>query len=166
MTQPSFLLMSLWTAGGFLLFCSSWRQSRFEAWGLARKLALVMVCGPAVWAGLLWMCAWLVIKSRRNAEQAEAIVMELETRQERRERAIECWTLLEELREQEGHTVTLCCDNPDGPPDAAIQVCGDWTEWDEVRIEGQTVLECLQKAVRAKRAFDDHERQQWNNPNA
>ena len=56
------------------------------------------------------------------------------------------------LRAEEGSSVTICCDNPE--PDSwnnAIDVVGDWTEWDETRAHGQTVLECLTDAVRMKR---------------
>lgn len=41
---------------------------------------------------------------------------------------------LEFLRAHEGDSVTLLCDNPDGPPDYAIECCGDWTGWAERRF--------------------------------
>jgi hypothetical protein len=39
------------------------------------------------------------------------------------------WLLIEALRAEEGHTVTLICDNPDFNlgADSAVEVCGDYT---------------------------------------
>jgi hypothetical protein len=41
---------------------------------------------------------------------------------------------LDFLRSSEGDSVTLLCDNPDGPPDHAIECCGEWTGWSARRF--------------------------------
>lgn len=63
-------------------------------------------------------------------------------------------SLLNELREGEGDTVTLMCDNPDfnGLPDRAVECCGHWTDWHTERFQADTLHECLWLAVKAKRA--------------
>jgi hypothetical protein len=59
------------------------------------------------------------------------------------------WDLIEQLREPEGHSVTLVCDNPDfnGQPNAKVLVCGDWTGWEERTFTGETVLAALKAAL-------------------
>ncbi len=66
--------------------------------------------------------------------------------------AIECWSIVEQLRAPEGAEVILLCDNPDfnGQPNNVIEICDDWTRWTQVRFTGETMLECLQKALRAR----------------
>lgn len=61
------------------------------------------------------------------------------------------WGMLNELRNEEGNSVTIFCDNPDGPPNNAIECCGDWTNWEPLRFERSTLLQCLNDAVLAKR---------------
>ncbi len=55
------------------------------------------------------------------------------------------------LRADEGASVTINCDNPDGPPNNAIDIVDEWTNWIPRRIEGESVLDCLDKAVEAKK---------------
>jgi hypothetical protein len=59
---------------------------------------------------------------------------------------------LNRLRANEGASVEILCDNPEGPPNCAIRVSDDWTgdEWDWKRFEGETLAECLSKALEAK----------------
>jgi hypothetical protein len=64
------------------------------------------------------------------------------------------WSIIEELRTPEGHTVTLICDNPDfnGQPNCAVDVCGDWTVWVDERFAADTILGCLLAAKAARDA--------------
>jgi len=66
------------------------------------------------------------------------------------EEKIEAWNLVDALRAPEGDSVTLLCDNPDGPPNNAIECNGDWTDWNDRRFSGETILECLREAHSAK----------------
>lgn len=54
------------------------------------------------------------------------------------------------LRENEGASVTIMCDNPDGPPNNAIEVCDDWTGWELRRFDGESLIRCLVMAEDAK----------------
>lgn len=58
------------------------------------------------------------------------------------------WDLIERLREAEGNSVTLICDNHDfnGQPNAAVICNGDWTLWTDRRFTGDTVLQALEAA--------------------
>lgn len=49
-----------------------------------------------------------------------------------------------------GNSVTIFCENDDPPPNQAIECKGDWTEWQDRRFEGDTLLDCLKAAVAAK----------------
>lgn len=57
---------------------------------------------------------------------------------------------IDDLRHGEGDSVMIMCDNPDGPPNNAVGVCADWTDWKPKRFEGESVCEALDKARRAK----------------
>jgi len=57
---------------------------------------------------------------------------------------------IDELRKNEGAAVTILCDNPEGPPNVAIEVCDEWTGWKGRRFEGERLIDCLNDAVRAK----------------
>ncbi|WP_027578417.1 hypothetical protein [Bradyrhizobium sp. Ai1a-2] len=58
------------------------------------------------------------------------------------------WILIEALRAEEGHSVTLVCDNPDFNlgPNNAIEACGDYTGWVDRRFEGETLAAALLSA--------------------
>lgn len=58
------------------------------------------------------------------------------------------WQLCEQLRAGEGNSVELFCDNPDfnGQPNCAVEVVGEWTEWEQRRFTGDTMLEALRAA--------------------
>lgn len=60
--------------------------------------------------------------------------------------------LMDSLRDEEGHALTLFCDNGDfnGQPDAAIEVCGDWTDWAPKTFAGPNLLACLRSANKAR----------------
>ncbi len=61
--------------------------------------------------------------------------------------------LIDCLRADEGDCVTILCDNPDfnGQPDVAIECCGAWTEWQQKRFGGPTLVAALVTAEKAKR---------------
>jgi hypothetical protein len=58
---------------------------------------------------------------------------------------------IDRLREQEGNSVTIVCDNPDfnGLPNAAVEVCADWTDWKAERFTGESVSLALSAALDA-----------------
>lgn len=60
----------------------------------------------------------------------------------------EALQLIEILREGEGASVTLLCDNP-GPdgPNNAIEIADDWTDWQPVRFTGETLTHALRAAI-------------------
>ncbi|MCW2195121.1 hypothetical protein DXU07_00880 [Bradyrhizobium elkanii] len=60
--------------------------------------------------------------------------------------------LVEALRADEAHSVTLFCDNPDFNmrPNSAVEVCGDYTDWNERRFEGDNLTAALMAAYLAK----------------
>lgn len=58
---------------------------------------------------------------------------------------------IEWLRAEEGDSVTILCDNPDGPD--AVEVCGAWTNWDCRRYSGKDWIEALDNATEARQAY-------------
>src|SRR6185437_13396263 len=62
-------------------------------------------------------------------------------------------SLIDELRAEDGCSIQLLCDNPDPPPKNAVNVSGDWTNWEDRRFEGETLIDCLRAAAAAKRAW-------------
>jgi hypothetical protein len=61
-----------------------------------------------------------------------------------------CMDRINLLRANEGASVNVLCDNPEGPPNCAIEVCDDWTGWTPRRFEGDTLMYALGSAERAK----------------
>lgn len=59
--------------------------------------------------------------------------------------------MLNYLRADEGDSVTLNCDNPDGPPNNAVECCGGWTDWTERRFAGESLDAAVRAAYQAKR---------------
>lgn len=74
---------------------------------------------------------------------------------------VRAWNLVEALRAPEGHIVTLICDNPDfnGQPNSAVECRGDWTDWDDQRFTGDTILDALQAAHAAMMAKERDQEQ-------
>jgi predicted HAD superfamily Cof-like phosphohydrolase len=60
--------------------------------------------------------------------------------------------MLNELRRDEGDSVTLLSDNPEGPPNNAIECNGMWTNWEDRRFDGQTLHAAVRAAYVAKTA--------------
>jgi len=60
---------------------------------------------------------------------------------------------IEQLRSGIGASVTILCDNDDATykeQSVAIEACADWTDWENRRFYGESVLQCLAKAVIAR----------------
>jgi hypothetical protein len=66
--------------------------------------------------------------------------------------ALEAWRLVESLRSPEGASVELVCNNPDsnGQPNSKVLCCDDWTKWQQETFTGDTIIEALQAAVKAR----------------
>jgi hypothetical protein len=62
--------------------------------------------------------------------------------------------VIERLVEDEGAAVTICCPNPEGsgPDNHAVEVCDDWTEYEDRRFMGQTLFAALCAAEDARSA--------------
>jgi hypothetical protein len=61
---------------------------------------------------------------------------------------------IEQLRANQGASVTILCDNEEATyrsEQMAIEVCDDWTGWEQWRFYGETVVQCLAKALGARR---------------
>jgi hypothetical protein len=54
--------------------------------------------------------------------------------------------LIDFLRDEEGDSVTVLCDNPEGPPNNAVVCNGRWTEWKDKRFKGDTLADALSAA--------------------
>lgn len=67
----------------------------------------------------------------------------------------EIYSHLQLLRSEEASQVTFTAPNPDDNdlPNEVVGVKDQWTEWLEVDFRGETLLECLRKAVDARRAW-------------
>lgn len=58
--------------------------------------------------------------------------------------------MINDLRAEEGDSVTICCDNPEGPPNNAVHVSASWNDWKDERFEGNTLEAALTAACFAK----------------
>lgn len=61
---------------------------------------------------------------------------------------------LEELRLGEGDSVTILCDDPEAESTSkrmAIVCIGAWTQWQERRFYGESIVQCLARGVGAMR---------------
>jgi len=68
--------------------------------------------------------------------------------------AVEAWWIIEQLREPEGDSIELICDNPDfGIPEgmnSAVVVVAGWTDYKRKTFNGRTVIEALRNALTAR----------------
>lgn len=65
---------------------------------------------------------------------------------------------IDRLRDDEGDSVTILCDNPgdfDMSYNVAIDCNGGWTGWIDRRFTGQNVADCLRQAVEARAAVGE-----------
>lgn len=61
---------------------------------------------------------------------------------------------IDQLNAEEGNGVNILAANPDfGGASYAIEATGEWTNWQPVRFEGDTVLEALERAVETKQEW-------------
>ena len=67
------------------------------------------------------------------------------------------WKIIKELTENEAEVVTIIAENADGtgPDNHAVILCGDSTDWKEVRYYGDTALEALENALKARGKAND-----------
>ncbi len=65
------------------------------------------------------------------------------------ERLLAEMSCIHTLRAAEGDSVNILCDNPEGPPNNAVECCGAWTDWEDQRFTGETLLDALRTAVAA-----------------
>lgn len=57
---------------------------------------------------------------------------------------------IETLRAEPGNSVTILCDNEDAnykSEQLAVEIVAEWTSWEPRRFYGESVLQCLAKAV-------------------
>jgi hypothetical protein len=92
-------------------------------------------------------------EEKHEAMQLEITGHVLELTEESMAHYLGIVALLESLRFNEGASVMFHSDNPE-PEDvdhqAAIEVSDDWTDWKWRRFDGQSVADCLKRAVKAK----------------
>ncbi len=65
---------------------------------------------------------------------------------------------IEALRADYGSGVTICCDNEEAPykhEQVAIDCSGQWTGWENRRFYGESVIQCLAKALIAMQESRD-----------
>jgi len=65
---------------------------------------------------------------------------------------VETMDIINRLREEEGSSVTIVSDNADfnGKPNCMIYANGPQTKWVETEYPGETILACLQAALKDK----------------
>lgn len=68
------------------------------------------------------------------------------------EAALARWQLIEKLRAGDASSVTILCENTDRDdlPDHGVECFGEWTGWRDKRFYGNTVMEALSEASKAR----------------
>ena len=64
---------------------------------------------------------------------------------------------IQQIRTQEGHSLTILCDNPEAESadtQGAVEVSADFTDWEVQRFFGETWQDALSKAAAASRRFN------------
>jgi class 3 adenylate cyclase len=64
---------------------------------------------------------------------------------------------IEQLRRGEGDSVTILCDDPEAETTdrrLAVVCNGGWTEWTDRRFYGESVLQCLARAITERTAIE------------
>lgn len=56
------------------------------------------------------------------------------------------FNLILDLRSEEGDSVTILCDNPEGSPNCAVEVCTWWTYYQDKRFTWDTLTAALEAA--------------------
>lgn len=71
--------------------------------------------------------------------------------------ALKAWIMIEAIRADEGHCITISCDNPDfnEQPNSAVDVVADFTAWRIQRFTGDTVYAAIEAAYAAMMAYKE-----------
>lgn len=69
--------------------------------------------------------------------------------------AVEILDLIDQLREGQANWVTIYQNNDEPPPNAGIEVGGDWTHCDNRSFYGSTLLDCLKQATELRSQFEN-----------
>lgn len=87
-----------------------------------------------------WVAKWTVGRDKVPLTELERHLAEI--------------ACIHKLRAEEGDSVTILCDNPEGPPNNAVECCGAWTDWSDRRFHGETLLGALRAAVEARQSTE------------
>lgn len=60
------------------------------------------------------------------------------------------FNLINLLREDEGASVEVCCDNPEGPPYCSIKVVDEWTGCEPRAFKCNSIMGSLEMALKAR----------------
>lgn len=114
--------------------------------------AMVYVSGSfAAFLGCMALVYWLWNRRQMRLGRARELVKEW--RKECTDNDVACMRILHFLREDEGDSVQLFCDNPDpSSPDRnhAMECAGWWTNWEPKTFWGETFRAMLDRADAAK----------------
>jgi hypothetical protein len=100
--------------------------------------------------------ALLKAYNERNQYQFKILLSSLEAasggaacKQVQHDVAVLMIEVINELRSDEGSSVTIMCDNPDfnGAPDCMVECAGEWTDWQPRRFYGDTLDQALAGAL-------------------
>ena len=83
-------------------------------------------------------------------DEAAARITALEARVDE---LVGAFSHIEQLRADEGDSVTILCDDPEADTvdqQLAVECCGAWTDWRERRLYGPSVAACLASAADAR----------------
>lgn len=118
----------------------------------AAVIGLLLVC-------IISLCAFILVHAREVVSTAQASARTavrnsmcdgiVAMAQPSASLAYSCWSACEELRKEEGASVELLCENPDG--DDAIIVTAEWTGWTPRHFTGHNIEAALLRAVDAKK---------------
>lgn len=69
------------------------------------------------------------------------------------------WRLIEQLRQEEGASLELCCSNPDFNhlPHEMITFNAAWTGWKDLELRGDTLLAICEEALRRRTLFQEQQ---------
>lgn len=123
-----------------------------EVQRLQRELDITNADHIALWLeanGLQDNLAWLAVQIAESHDASTAAL------QAERDALAARWSLIDQLRDGEGHSVEIIHDNPDfGGPNCAVRTTTDSGESYAV-FYGETVDACLEAAVAARKALGE-----------
>lgn len=113
-------------------------------------------CHDQFQIGCRWSGPWPKGKGGENIAAAtnHALQQKLDALAAENERLKAIVDPLNEIRQDEGTTVSIICDNPDfgSGPDAQISVNADWTNWKDEHFPGKSLAECLKYAATVRKS--------------